>query len=128
MADEKSLPDGVPADNRSASAHPSADKTRSADYVAPDTATPSFQHPGQRAQPGGDPPTLEPPRRSFNGEGGPSQRPDMMSRERQNLVLLIAIVALAMALAAVFRIYNPGDQMQPCSELPEWNQYNCRAD
>ncbi len=110
------LPAAVPTDN---SDGPGATGDN-ADFSAPDTATPNFA--GSKTRP--LPPAGAAPADPLQQSSG---RRDPLSRDKQNLTILIAIVALAMALAAVFRVYNPKETMPPCSEQPEWNQYNCRS-
>lgn len=109
---EPQLPAGVPADNVMPT-----DASAASFSVMPETASPRFD----RSLPDQGPTFGSASERSV-------PRSDLMSKERQNITILIAVVALAMALAAVFRIANPSDPMPACSEQPDWNQFNCRAD
>ncbi len=111
MSRETGLPDGVPPDNAASGRRIEV----KADYVAPDTATSSFV---ERSS--GDAPNF--------AEAAKAPRRDLMSREHQNLTLLIAVVALAMAIGGVLLLRTPKSEMAPvCSSQPEWNQFNCRA-
>lgn len=112
---ENQLPEGVPADNTKMSAGEPGPSGRSSasGQVLPDMATPHFSHDRVSA-----PVALE-----ERGKASPPAR----SRDKDNLTILIAVVALSMALGAIFMIYKPRENMPLCSELPEWNQYNCRV-
>ncbi len=112
MTREPKLPKGVPTDNAGG---PASDGSARG-YAAPDTVTPTFVRPAS-----GD--------SKLNADATKTPRRDLMSREHQNLTLLIAVVALAMAIGGVLLLRTPKPQlMPPCSEQPEWNQFNCRAD
>lgn len=39
----------------------------------------------------------------------------------------LVIVALVVAMGAVFLLYNPRGDLPLCADNPDWNQYNCRA-
>lgn len=111
MSRERELPDGVPSFN----AAPTEGDVENAPYVAPDTATPHFDAPKE----------IESARLA---DGAKARRRDIMSREHQNMTLLIAVVALAMAIGGVLLLRSPKAEMLPlCSSQPEWNQFNCRA-
>ncbi len=111
MSREPKLPEGVPADNG-----PRATFSDDRDFVAPQTATPRFDEPA-RTQP------------SVATKAAGKSRPDLMSREHQNLTLLIAVVTLAMAIGGVLLLRSPKTEiLPPCSGQPDWNQYNCKAD
>lgn len=111
MSQEPELPDGVPSFN----AAPEESAADDAPYVAPNTATPHF---GVREK--ADSARL--------ADGAKARRRDLMSREHQNMTLLIAVVALAMAIGGVLLLRSPRAEMLPlCSSQPEWNQFNCRA-
>lgn len=109
------LPDGVPVDNSGKASYEADSK----EFSVPDVATPNLAD--RRDANVSRTVLLE------NNENSVSTRSDMMSRERQNLVLVIAVVTLALALTAVLRLYSPKESMPLCAEQPEWNQYNCRA-
>ena len=109
MSRETGLPDGIPSDNNQSR------QDTNATFAAPDTATPSFVE-----QPTRDTPKF--------AETAKASRRDLMSREHQNLTLVIAVVALAMAIGGVLLLRTPKSEMLPvCSSQPEWNQFNCRA-
>lgn len=111
MTQDPKLPDGVPMDNgvRQKLSAPAQD------YSAPDTATPSFVEPAAAS-------------RTLGAETVKSRGPDLMSREHQNITLLIAVVTLAMAIGGVLLLRSPKSEALPlCSAQPEWNQFNCRA-
>ncbi|MEM8773201.1 MAG: hypothetical protein AAGD92_16270 [Pseudomonadota bacterium] len=118
------LPEGVLPDN-------AGDRSATqGSFTAPNVATPQFLN-GENKPPV----TVEASAvnksglaSGFANTAKPQTRRDNPSRDKQNITILIAIVALAMALAAVFRIYNPRESEPACSELPEWNQYNCRVE
>ncbi len=108
---EPKLPDGVAIDN---GARPSRGEP-SRDYVAPNTATPTFRKP----------PVAD---NRLNASDVKAPRRDLMSREHQNLTLMIAVVTLAMAIGGVLLLRTPKSEVLPlCSSQPEWNQFNCRA-
>ena len=105
------LPDGVPMDNGGRRSLNEA----SADFAAPNTATPDFIEPA-------------PSNRTLNAESVKTRGRDLMSREHQNITLLIAVVTLAMAIGGVLLLRSPKAEALPlCSAQPEWNQFNCRA-
>ncbi len=111
MTRELKLPDGVPTDNGARASLSEASR----EFTAPNTATPSF---------------VEPAAADIKLHAGAAKAPrrDLMSREHQNMTLLIAVVTLAMAIGGVLLLRSPGSDALPlCSEQPEWNQYNCRA-
>ncbi len=108
---EPELPDGVPTDNGTRVSLSATQR----DYVAPDTVTPSFVEPASADI-------------KLNASAAKAQRRDLMSREHQNMTLLIAVVTLAMAIGGVLLLRSPGGEALPlCSAQPEWNQFNCRA-
>ena len=115
MSRDPQLPEGVPADNKPEAAFAAGPET-SSDFSAPETATPRFEEPDR------SPPPL-------SSKAAAASRADLMSRQHQNLTLLIAVVALAMAIGGVLLLRSPKAEVLPlCSAQPEWNQYNCRAD
>ena len=111
MSNDPKLPEGVSADNG-----PSASFSTGDEFVAPETATPRFDE-------------RDIPSDAADTKAAAASRPDLMSREHQNLTLLIAVVTLAMAIGGVLLLRTPKAETMPdCSTQPEWNQYNCRAD
>lgn len=111
MIREPKLPEGVPMDN---GVRQTPSET-SRDFSAPNTATPSFVEPA-------------PTSRTVSTQTVKARGRDLMSREHQNMTLLIAVVTLAMAIGAVLLLRSPRSEALPlCSEQPEWNQFNCRA-
>jgi len=111
MTQQPKLPDGVPMDN---DARAFQHKTVQ-DFSAPNTATPSFVEPAQSG-------------RTLNADAVKTRGRDLMSREHQNITLLIAVVTLAMAIGGVLLLRSPKSEALPlCSAQPEWNQFNCRA-
>ena len=114
MTRDQDLPPEVPADNGTPGA---AGPAASAEFKAPDMATPAFSN---------DVRSLTPPALS-ESKSDSAARGDMMSRDYQNLVLMISIVTLAVAIGGILLLRAPKDPMPPCAEQPEWNQYNCRA-
>lgn len=111
MTRDPKLPDGVPLDN--GPRHAARDTTP--DFSAPDTATPNFVE-TQASRP------------TLSAETAKPRGRDLMSREHQNITLLIAVVTLAMAIGGVLLLRAPKSEALPlCSEQPEWNQFNCRA-
>ena len=114
MSRDPQLPEGVPADNKPEAAFASGPET-SSDFSAPETVTPRFEDTDQSP--------------SLSSKAAAASRADLMSRQHQNLTLLIAVVALAMAIGGVLLLRSPKAEVLPlCSTQPEWNQYNCRAD
>jgi hypothetical protein len=121
------LPDGVPLDNAGKArfgARGEGLRVPSADYKAPDMATPQFGEPAR----------------------GDMQRPDIRHMAHTDIKepldddeggdlrlipasarMLVMFTAIAALLAAVggFVIMNRGDGAPLCSSQPAWNQYNC---
>lgn len=111
MSSDPQLPEGVPADNG-----PKASFSDGENFSAPETATPRFDQPVQSQS-------------RLETKAASASRSDLMSRQHQNLTLLIAVVTLAMAIGGVLLLRSPKAEILPsCSGQPDWNQYNCRAD
>lgn len=112
MTDKPLLPEGVAPDNGGRKV---AYEAR--EFAAPNVAAPQFAEDGPARQ------------SAFAESAAVSERRDLMSREHQNITLLIAVVTLAMAIAGIMLLRSPKIETLPlCSNQPEWNQYNCRAD
>ncbi|WDI30885.1 hypothetical protein PUV54_13065 [Hyphococcus flavus] len=126
------LPDGVA---------PTNDKTElggEADLDLPDTATPAFASP-QKADPA---PQTMPivqqtlKRGKFDRFVEDDDDEDDRKKDDVNIVnaphtpgplLLLIAIGLVLAALAAFAMSNKQEPLPLCADLPEWNQYNCRA-
>lgn len=119
------LPDGVPLDNAGRArigARGEDLPASSADYKAPDMATPQFGKPVSGA-------ALRPDIRHM---AHTDVKQAIVDDEGAKIIppqarMLVAFTAIAALLAAVggFVIMNRGDDAPLCSSQPAWNQYNC---
>lgn len=124
------LPAGVPADNQTQgqTKGQAKGKGQAPAFVPPEMATPRFA--ASDAPPDAVAPS---PRRQYavpseyedDVEDGGRRRPPMPPAARP-LMIMVAIVALVGALGAIIFAMSR-EKLPLCSDLPEWNQYNCRV-
>jgi hypothetical protein len=125
------LPDGVPLDNAGRArfgAHGedlrSASADNSADYQAPDMATPQY---GKSARGAAHQPDSRHMAHADIKEALDDDEDGDLRLIPPQARMLVVFTAVAALLAAVggFVIMNRGDDAPLCSSQPAWNQYNC---
>ncbi len=121
------LPDGVPLDNagKARFGAPSEESHgASAEYKAPDMATPDFGKPASaaaRRQPDARHMAHAELKQSLDDEGGDIR---LIPAPARALAMFAAIATLLAAVGA-FVIMSRGEDAPLCSSQPAWNQYNC---
>jgi hypothetical protein len=121
------LPDGVPLDNAGRArlgACGEGLRAPSADYKAPDMATPQFGEParGVAHQPDSRHMAHTDIKDAIDDDESGDFR--VIPAPARMLVMFTAVAALLAAVGG-FVIMNRGDDAPLCSSQPAWNQYNC---
>ncbi|NOX81719.1 MAG: hypothetical protein GXP06_01760 [Alphaproteobacteria bacterium] len=123
------LPDGVPLDNAGKARFgargeglPPILAGASADFKAPDMATPQLGQPARGASRQSD--TRHMAHTDIKEALADDEDIKLIPAPARMLVMFTAIAALLAAVGG-FVIMNRGDAAPLCSSQPAWNQYNC---